>query len=174
VSKLWVPPRVSDEHLESTRAYNASLLQMFEFDLPLCDTWNPVLRSIDPLLRIGKARERAHAVGVRPGFWHLLRLNDTGPYSVTTIHVNGQYAEPTQSMLDALRDMDLQNNRVIADQRRQREAEARAKERERERDTEERLEEMQDRWNAVTRAQVSMNDATPWTQNASGRKPKKD
>jgi hypothetical protein len=174
MSKLWIPPSVSDEHRDGTRQFNAELEQCFDFRTPVCAQWNPELALLDPYLKLAKAHPNVVNPAVKPGFYHLIRICPDVPWWVQPLAnpVDGSFVEPSSQMLDMLRSNDLQNARVVVD-REVRLAQARMeKDRERERDRLERQEEAIERWNAVSRAQVSMNRDTPWTQNASGRRRK--
>jgi hypothetical protein len=165
--EVWLPPRVSRELRGSMQARNAELREMFWWQTPVCQEWSRELQKIDPYLRLAHAKPDAQAPGVMPGFYHLVRLNPSAPLTAMPLHHEGRFVEPSSGMLDRLRESDLQNAQVVREQaRRQVEAE-RAREREKAREDEERKEEIRDRLRAAQETSVSMNEDTPWSQNAS-------
>jgi hypothetical protein len=171
MSELWTPPDVTRDLREMTATHNRLLLEVIDFDIPGYAEIQRELQGYDPLLRIGKAKERAHLPGVRPGFWHVVRLTEAGPYYCQPLEgVDGEYAEPSLAMFDALRRADLQNPQVVAARQRADEQAALERERAEARVDEERQAEIVERWKAVSETSVSMSTATPWSQNAAGRK----
>lgn len=171
MTDLWLPPRVSKEYRESTQRLHADLREQFWFRGPVAAAWNPELQKLDPYLRLGQAKEGASHAGVIPGYWHLLRLNPSAPWSVMPLQgPQGEFVEPTSRMLETLRANDLQNARVVADRERADRLAELAREREQQNAHEERVGEMSERWRAVTETSVSMSDAAPWTQNTKGRR----
>lgn len=150
------------------------LSQLFDFDDPIALEWNPLLKELDPLLRLGRAKGLAHAPGfpVMPGFWHWVRENESTAPTITPITgPDGEsFREPSSGVLEDLRRSDLQDPRVFAVLLAQREESERAAEREIEEAREERQTDMWDHWLAASRTQISMNSASPWSQNHSGRR----
>ena len=174
---IWLPPsarapepKVSREHREGTVAHRALVLSMM-YENDVTRHWDPELRKIDPLLRLRRAKEHAHAPGVTPDFYHLLRLNQQGPIWVMAITwPDGSFAEPTSAMLDGLRACDLQNDRVLRDAREHDELAARRKARADANQDVELTDEAVERVNAITRTQVLMSPDVRWAQNASGQR----
>lgn len=168
MSRLWTPPDVTQELRDLTAVHNRVLLEVMDFDTPGYGPVRRELESYDPLLRLGRAKERAHLPGVRPGFWHLIRLVESGPYYCEPLtDVDGGFAEPSLGMFDALRKSDLQNPQVVAARKAEDERIAAEKAAEQARDDDDRRGELLERVKAVTDTQVSMNTDTPWTQNQS-------
>lgn len=171
MAELWIPPDVSRELRDATARHNRELLDMFQLNGSVQSRWNEELGKLDPLLKLAKARDGAVDPQVRPGFWHLLRLNEGAPFWVQPLmSPTGGFVEPTSAMLELLRQADLQNSRAVRARRAQDEREAASRARAKDRDTEDRVGEMVERWDAVSRTQVSMNPDVPWTQNAAGAK----
>lgn len=167
---LWVPPKVERELQEKTLEHKAELKSMFRFDGGILDVWNAELKKVDPYLRLAQAREKAHAPGVKPGYYHLWRDNPGAPPWVEPLTgPQGDFVEPNSAMLNVLRASDLQNARVVADMRR-RELEAeRAAEKAKQAQHEERVEDAVGRIQSLTQTRVSMNDQ-PWSQNVAGKR----
>lgn len=171
MSAIWVPPAVSRQLKDNTREHNRRVLDMLQLSGRVQELWNRELRTLDPLLRIGKAKDRAHAPGVRPGFWHLVRLNEHAPIWVQPlVGPDGGFVEPSMAMLESLRQSDLQNSRAVRARRAQDEREAESRRNARVRADEERGEELRDRVKAATQTSVSLNLDVPWTQNVDGRR----
>lgn len=170
MSHLWVPPRVSRELEEGRKQHEADLAAMFVFDGHILSKWNKELRKIDPLLRLGRARDKAHAPGVVPGFYHLVRFNPGAPPWVQALHNNGQFVEPSSRMLEMLKASDLQNARAVYDRKRADEEAARAEEKAKQVDHEERVDDAVELVKANTQVRISMNKDTPWSQNVAGRR----
>jgi hypothetical protein len=174
MSGLWLPkasqhrPKVSHEHAQGTVAYRTQLMEMLH-ETPITPHWDRELAKIDHLLRLRKAKEHAHLLGVRPGFYHLIRLNEEGPPWVQVIEYEDQYVEPTSDLLEALRACDLQNDRVVRDRVAHDELADRRKARADELERERRIEEARERVAAMTRTQVLTSSDVPWAQNSAGR-----
>jgi hypothetical protein len=172
MSKLWIPPSVSDEYRDSTRQFNAELSEMLHFTNAVCAQWNPELEKIDPLLKLAKAKENVVSPVVRAGFYHLVRMNTDCPWTAEPLAhpVDGSFVEPTIAMLDMLRANDLQNARVTMDRKLAEERDRREKQSAKDREREDRQQEIVEKWLAVSRAQVSMSSDQPWSQNVAGRR----
>lgn len=158
---------------EQRAEWRAQLDKMFDWNDPVCVAWSPYLRELCPQLRLGRAKGRAAEPGftVLPGYYHWVRDNETAPPTVTPITgPEGEWREPDSGVLEDLAMCDLQNPKVFMRLLAQREERERAIEEERAREREERQQEILGRYLAGTRVQVSMNDHSPWTQNARGRR----
>jgi hypothetical protein len=159
--------------VEQRREHAARIETLLDFDDPVCREWEPELKRLDPYLRLGRARPMAYEPGftVRPGFYHWVRDNPTAAMTVSVIDgPDGEFVEPDSGLLAALKRNDLQNPevyRAVIGQRAVREAE---EERERELELERANSEVLELYLAKTRAQVSMNTGSPWTQNAAGKR----
>lgn len=171
MSRLWTPPKVSRELRAGTDQYRADLLAQLSFQNVVSAAWNPELQKIDPYLRLAKAHETADMAGLRPGFYHLVRLNPGAPPWVQPLTgPDGSFAEPTLRMLEELRASDLQSARANRERdRRRREAEL-AEESRKQREKEARIDELAERWRAARETQVSMDRSVPWTQTAKARR----
>lgn len=171
---LFVPPKVAKELAEEQRVhYRAVLFPLFDFDDPVCKEWNPELRRLDPLIRIGRAKPMAYVPGlpVRPGFYHFLRDNQGAPPTVSAITgADDEWVEPDSGLLRKLQENDLQNPAVLVAMRAEEERVKQEEEREKLRDRDVRQDEIVERWKAGTRTQVSMNPDASWSQNAAGRR----
>lgn len=155
MTDLWIPPTVSRELNDHVREVAAVTLGMFTFDGPVCGVWNPELRRIDEFLRLGRAREKAMAPGVMPGFFHLIRVNPGAPLSVTPLTgPSGEFVEPSLAMLENLKAADLQNAAVVRERKRQDRLREESKRRAKENDRTVRREEIMDRWKSGTQIRV--------------------
>lgn len=166
---LWTPPKVSREHEDATRAYTADMERMLDRTRSILREFTADLKRMDPDLELIFVEPDASAPGLVPGRYHVLKTDRfNGPPTLIPITgPNGEFAEPDSGLFDYLRRCDLWNNRARADRERADEEAVRAGERAREREQEERHEELVERWRAATETSVSLNDASPWSQNAS-------
>ena len=169
---LWVPPNVSREIREETAKANEATLSMFQLQYGILDKWNRELKKFDPLMRLGKAHDNAEGIGVIPGYYHLIRINPGQPIWCLPIHDNGKYAEPTNAMLDMLRNSDMQNPQVLRDKERMAKAEAKAKARAKETKREEREGSMMEHWRSIYQPQIAFSD-DKWTNSTSGKRGRK-
>ena len=176
---LLLPPKVQAEiqkaKWEAERQQRrAQVMELIDFEDPVCREWQPVLEALDPHLRLGRAKPMAYAPGVvmRPGYYHWVRDNPTTVITVEPITgPDGEsFAEPDSRLLESLRGNDLQNPRVYAALIERHEAREREQERDRAREREDIDAEVLERWKAVSETQISMNRSTPWSQNVAGRK----
>lgn len=138
----------------------------------ICAEFTRELKRIDPGLELVWWPPTAEAPGFIPGRYHVVWHHPgNGLGSVEPlVDQAGGYREPDSSLFDLVRSSDMWNDRVARDKKRIREQALKAKEK-RERDELEQIEqEANERWLAATRAQVSMNRDTAWSQNASGRR----
>lgn len=112
-------------------------------------------------------------MGARPGRWGILMPSRTGgPGSVKPLLASDGdgFIEPGAWVFDMLRAQDWWNPEVRRDRERvKREAEI-AAERRKDEERRERDEEVMERYLAGTRAFVSMDRSTPWTQGVRGRR----
>jgi len=168
---LWVPPKVARDLREETAEHNATTLNMFDLFGPFYDKWNRELKKLDPLLRLGKAKEKAHAVGVIPGYYHLIRINPGAPLWTMPLHDSqGRFVEPTSRMLDQLRERDMQNMRVIRDRQKAIEEKAKQEEKDKANRIERLVDEGTERWKAYSQVRIPFNNDAKWSQNVAGRR----
>lgn len=178
---LLLPPDVVREiqkrkWADQRAEFRARVEQLFDFGDSVCELWNPHLRDLDPLLRMGRARPLAYEPGwgVQPGFYHWVRDNENAAPTVTPItDAGGGFREPDSGVLEDLRRSDLRNPAVFIGLLQQAKAKEVAASADRLAEREERQQEILDRFIAGTRVGVSMNTDTAWTQNHAGRLPKK-
>lgn len=175
---LWTPstarraaPKVAQPTIDRTRAWEQNVLGQMHATGGVMDHWNPELQKIDRNLFLMQASEHADVAGVIPGFYHLIRLRDSAENTFMMVQPlrgpNDEFVEPSSAMLDALRACDLQNDRVLADIRKQNARTTASAERAKANDDEDRLAEGMERFKAVTRTQVLMSPDVPWSQNNS-------
>lgn len=182
MTALWTPPsartyrapKVSREHWEAMLAWEATVSEALEWDGGILEHWNPLLRQIDPLLCLAKGRLLARVPGVLPGFYHLVRRRDRATDSFMMLAPltgpSGEFAEPSDAMLRALRAADLQNPRAVQDRVKRDETARKLQEIDQARDDMDRRDEIRERVDAITRTQVNMSPGIPWAQNAAGAK----
>lgn len=182
---IWTPPRVSQELRNETAKREAQAVQglIDEAAWKWVEDFNRDLENVQTGMRLvwcpDPAPVDAVAMGARPGRWGILMPGvKGGPASVKPIvGPDGEFVDPSSNasaIFDYLRGQDWLNPEVRRDRERAQEEARRAAERRKEQEQEEFDRETLERWLAVSRPQISMNRSSPWTQNASGRKPKKE
>ena len=179
MSDLLLPPKVRKEIQKDRWAaqraqYRARLGLLFDFDDRVCKEWNPALKSLDPRLRLGRAKPMAYEPGwsIIPNFYHWVRDNETAAPTVTPITgPDDSFREPDSGVLNDLKRCDLRDPLVFAALLEQRKADDDARERRISEHREERQTEILDRYKAGTETRVSMTDV-PWTQSKRGRRAK--
>lgn len=172
--RLFIPPAAAKELQEESRKHKAEVMDSLETDATI-ERFDRELKAIDHRLHLVKARDWVKAgTALRPGFWHVVRDNESAPPSVITIEdKDGEYVYPNSSIFDLLRKNDLWNRDVRRDRKRK---EAELEERERkmkQAERKERQEEIYERYKAGTQTRISMNRDQPWTQSVKGTRGKK-
>lgn len=171
MATLYLPPKVARELLDTRQQFAQCLRNATTVDA-VCAEWGPELRRLDPLMEMRKAPEYT-VIGMPlvPGFYHLIRWNETTAPSVTPVrHADGSFRVPDSALLDKLRFLDLQSAQVVAAHRVMQERERLTAERDKLRTREGRQGNILERFVATQRTQVSMNPDVPWAQNAAGFK----
>jgi hypothetical protein len=164
---LILPDRV----VRDIRAERASEIER-AIRTEVCAEFTRELKRIDPGLELVWWPPSANAPGFVPGRYHVVWHHPSnGLGSVEPlVDKTGGYREPDSSLFELVRGSDMWNDRLVRDKKRIREQALKAKEK-REREELEQIEqEAGERWLAATRAQVSMNRDTPWSQNAAGKR----
>lgn len=171
MSRLFLPPTVARELLDERARYEADVTRACHSD-HVCEQWNRELARLDPLLRMMRAPE-TEVVGTPlvPGHYHLIRINEGAPASVTPIRgPDGEFIYPPGRLLEQIKSMDLQDTRVERMRERTQRVLDERLERDKERLREERQREVLEKWWAASRTQVTTNTTVPWTQNHAGRR----
>ena len=178
MSSMWVPPTVTAELHEETARREAQAIQglVDESRWKWVRDFNRDLERVWPGMRLvwcpDPAPLDAVVMGAKPGRWGILMPSQTGgPGSVKPLLGEGDsFVEPGAWVFDMLREQDWWNPEVRRERARaQREAEQAAERRKAE-ERRQRDEEVMERFLAVSRAFVSMDRSTPWTQNHQGSK----
>lgn len=101
------------------------------------------LKQIDDHLEIVKAKDQTTVVGLKAGYWHIIRMNPGHPADVLVLeHPDGSYREPDSSLFDFVMESDLYNDRARKAHRKRQEEARRASERRRERESQDRIDEI--------------------------------
>ena len=171
MSTLYLPPRVARELLDERQRFAQCLRNACDTDA-VCDEWNPELRRLDPLMQLVKAPEYT-VIGMPlvPGFYHLLRWNETTAPSVSPVrNADGSFRVPDSALLDKLRFLDLQSAQVVAAHKVMQARERVSAAREKANTREARQGNILERWKSVSRTQITMNTSVPWSQNHRGER----
>lgn len=171
MGRAWVPPAVDRKLREESNVYTASVESMVERFRGVLGEFNPLLRDLDPYLELIFAPPNAEAAGLTPGRYHVMRHNPDAPPSLMVIEgPDGEFVEPTSRLLDELRAKDMWSPEAMRDRDERKRQRAVAREAEKQRETEDRQQEILERWLAVSRTFVSLDQSSPWTQNRAGRR----
>lgn len=113
------------------------------------------LKQIDPYLELLKAKDKTTVVGLKAGYWHVIRLNPGHPVDILPLqYPDGSYRNPGSWIYDFVMESDLWNDRA---KRAKREAQAKAvaaRERRQARESEDRINEMHERVASRNRTQI--------------------
>jgi hypothetical protein len=136
------------------------------------EEWERELKALDPYLHLIRAKENAITPGLKPGYWHVMRIDPLGgpPTLIVLEGPDGEFREPGAWVYDKLRSMDMWNDRAMREQKRLAKQMEDAQQKRKEREDQDRQEEIMERWKAATQVRVSMSRDNPWSQNAAGRR----
>ncbi len=174
MSNLVLPPHVQAQiDREKRRERNARILRNVTIEDARAREFTEKLQRISPDLYMVKANDKVEmGAPLRPGFYHILMRSADGEIGAMEVHENGRYAEPDSRIFDVLARGNLRERRVRERLAQQHEQEQEEIAKEKQTAKENRMERVRDIVLSATRAQVSMNDSVPWTQNVSGKRPK--
>jgi hypothetical protein len=172
---LYLPPNVvAERNAEENKRFFADLTRNVTANDPVAQECTAKLKQMHPDLWMVRAHDTIDAdLPLRPGFYHLLRLNDpaVAPVSVFDIHDDGRWCEPSiDRVIDRLNQGNLTQRRVRDRLMETDRVVRRAVEKEHRTVNEDRRAELRERVNAAVRAQVSMDRTIPWTQSSDGRR----
>jgi hypothetical protein len=174
----FAPPKVSHRLRDETARREATAFLGLTTDdgSDWWRGWNRDLEAFMPGLRLCFAPDPcpvdATAIGARPGRFGLLFPSVMGsPRSVSSFAgPNDELVEPGSWVFDWLRENDWQNPDVLRDRKRAQEAAERAKAKREQDDHDRMTADILERYLAGSRAFVSMNRDSPWTQSHAGRR----
>ena len=175
MSQLWVPPSVSQDLVDHTRAYNAQIMEMLETAGPVQAEWNRVLRDKFPdwPMFLVRAKEHAQAPGLMPGFYHLMVIPQGAPVTFLPISLpDGSFCEPSHQTLSWLESADLQNPQVIKEREEAMIRHLEQQQKDKDALLDEVTEDAEDRWAVANRPSVSM--AEGWVNSVDGKRARRD
>jgi hypothetical protein len=173
MGQLWVPPSATRKQVEQRNAYTASVESMVHRFQGVMNHLNPLLKEVDPHLELIFVPPNADTSvpGIVPGRYMVMRHNPGAPPSLMVVEgPDGEFIEPGTRLVDEMRAKDMWSPEAERDRKQRRARREYEKQKEQERETEARRQEIQERWASATRAFVSMDRSTPWSQNAAGRR----
>lgn len=157
---IWLPDSVHEAALAEQTEQSETMAR-----------FNAELETIDPYLRLIKASEKATTPGLKPGYFHILRIPPGGPPSVQPVEgAMGEYREPDAGLFQELKETDLWNSEVKWEREKMIRAAERARRRQRDRERADRVEEVLDAYKAKHEPGVSMTTAGTWTNRAKARR----
>lgn len=148
---MWLPETTRSELARDRQ----EVMEMVAEVAGVSRHFTTALRSIDPNLELVKAKDSAALMGLKPGYWHVIRKGT--PCDILPLEDGmGNPREPGSWMFDWLNEQDLWNERAVrANKERQRRLTA-AREKEREREREQRIAEADERWKRANSTQISV------------------
>lgn len=119
--------------------------------------YNRLLHDIDEHLEVVLAKPNTTVEGLKPGYYHLIRLNPGHPaYIKPYEYDDGSWRDLDSGILDAAVEDDLWNDRLQSERRRLRKNAKAAKERQRQREHIDRAREMDARIKSLNSTQISV------------------
>jgi hypothetical protein len=116
------------------------------------------LKQIDPHLEIVKAKDQTTVVGLRAGFWHLVRRPPGHPAYIKPItangHPEGPYKEPDSSVFEEAMLDDLWNDRARKANRKRMKTAEDARQRRKDREAQDRIAEFGERVKSRNSTQI--------------------
>lgn len=166
---LWVPDAVMREQLEQRREYEARLESVMAAEAHM-RAWNEELKQIDPYLQLVRVKPQARELGLKPGYWYVMRHNPgTAPHVLCVEdEETGEYREPDARLFQQLREWDCWDDRVMRDREKRRERIQKSYDRQKAREREERMDEANILFKALESPGIRFGGS--WTAKAGARK----
>lgn len=115
------------------------------------------LQKIDPYLSVVMAKPNATVLGLRPGYYHVVRQRPGSPAWIKVIdHEDGSWRDLDSSVFQLVQEADLWNDRTQREIRRNQERAEAARKRDNQRRGQDRAAEFDDRWKHATNVQISV------------------
>lgn len=113
--------------------------------------YNKELHAIDPWLRVILAKPNAEADGLKPNYYHLVRIRPGhGTYIETIEGPNGEWRDLDSSIFDLVAQHDMWNDRTQREIRQKQRRALEARDRQRDREAQDRAREFDERlWHAT-------------------------
>jgi hypothetical protein len=169
----WISDASERRNQATVSEHKAELQEMLEqAPTPVTEEWNRILHQIDPQLRMVRAQESANAPGIVPGYYHILRRNELGPPTPIPLagHDN-EFLEPGSWVLEMLQRSDMWSGSARRERDRVAQELERQRRRAKDRETEERKDEINERWKAASNPGVSFsNRGKGWRYRAGARR----
>lgn len=168
MSGLLVPRHLREETERESAAVLSRARQHH-----ICEDFDADLKRMDSRMQMVWFDENVNLMGIAPGRYHLLIVDGVDVHPIPICDEDGGFIEPNSGLFEWLERQDMWDSRANADRVRAKDEARKAKERRKQSETEDRLEELKDRYNAAFRTSISMNDSASWSQNESGKRGRK-
>lgn len=146
-----LPRRVEDAIAREQRQLQEEMERM----AGALNYYNGLLKEIDEHLEVVLAKPNTTVEGLKPGYYHLVRLNPGHPAYIKPVEWDdGSWRDLDSSILDLAVEDDLWNDRLQSERRKLRKEAKRAKERQRQREHEDRAREMDARIKSLNSTQI--------------------
>lgn len=160
-TELWLPEAARPKGGESeVMKEQRQLVEEFYSVSDKLEHFNRELQKIDPHLRVVLAKPSTTVQGLRPNFYHIIRLRPGhGTYIKVIEGPNGEWRDLDSSVFDLVAEDDLWNDRTQRERRQRARRAEEARRRQRQRDAEARAREFDERWHSATHVAVSVPKA---------------
>lgn len=152
MSTLYLPQSARTE-IDRDRADIATQYMVIRGTL---DKFNEELQRIDPRMKMVKAHDHVAAGSpMKAGYYHIILESPGHPTTILPLEYdNGEYREPGSWIFPYLEEQDMWNDRAIRASRNRQQRIREAAERQRARESQDRVNEYNDRWKHANSTQI--------------------
>lgn len=146
-----VPQRVASE----IDMENRQMLEEMERVTGALAYWTHELKQIDRYLEVVLAKPNTSIVGLKPGYYHVIRYQPGFPAAIMPVEgPNGEWRDLDSSIIDMVQRADLWNDRTQRELRKRSQRIEEARQRQKDREAQDRAREFDDRLYHATNASV--------------------
>lgn len=160
-TELWLPNTAQPTTMENPVVEEQrQLVEEFYAVSDKLAHFNRELQQIDPHLKVVLAKPNTTVMGLRPNFYHLVRMRPGhGTYIKVIETPDGEWRDLDSSIFDIVAEDDLWNDRTQRERRQRQRRADEARQRQRRREAQDRIDEFNARWHSATHVAVSVPKA---------------
>lgn len=153
---LWLPKDREEAMAREALAEQRQMAEELNRVTGALEHYNRELQKIDPHLRVVLAKPNTTVEGLKPGYYHIVRLRPGTMAYIKPIEdpETGAWRDLDSSIFDLVAEDDLWNDRVQREKRAKARKALEAKQRQREREAMDRAREFDERWKAANSVQI--------------------
>ena len=152
---LWVPESQQQRAAEAANAEQRQMLDELEHVAGKLEYYNQEVKKIDPHLRVVMAKPATTVEGLKPGYYHVVRLRPGHPAYIMPVEgPNGEWRDLDSGIFEQLAREDMWNDRALREQRQKARRAAAARDRQRERERQDRVAEINARLHSLDSTQI--------------------